>query len=182
MTPPEYRCPISQASLEALEALASASWTGVAMAAQATRPAGQLIVLTSEMRVTALRPVSIGAVSVDIAPKSEVFRLEARFVSAEATHDPRFKDRVYVDAGEIVDAFLGHCNRLFIAGRRLSVPRSVSSTVGGLLVEDLLVIRDLSGQQAFVAASDEQPTTLVIARRWEDVPNNDAEISYLRAL
>jgi hypothetical protein len=119
---------------------------------------------------------------VDIAPKLEVFRLDARFAVAEATHDPRFKSRDYVDAGEMMSAFLGQCHRLFIAGRRLAVPNSISSIVGGLVVEDLLLVRDLSGQQAFVAASDEQPATLLIVRRWEDVPYNNAEIAYLRAL
>jgi hypothetical protein len=182
MNAPEYRCTVSQTSLEALEALASAAWTGVAVTAPATPQSGQLILRTSEVRVNAPRPISIGVESVDIAPKLEVFRLGARFAVAEATHDPRFKSRDYVDAAEMMSAFLGQCHRLFIAGRRLVVPSSVSSIVGGLVVEDLLLVRDLSGQQAFVAASDEQPTTLLIVRRWEDVPNNDAEIAYLRAL
>jgi hypothetical protein len=71
---------------------------------------------------------------------------------------------------------------MFIAARRYPAPQWTSTKVGAIVVEDLLIFRHLSGQQAFVVADDEQPGSLIIARNWQSIPNSGAEVAYLRAI
>lgn len=109
-------------------------------------------------------------------------RLDARIAQPSSSVDPPVFPRSYSDAGGLMSGFVSARPRLLIAGRRHPVPQWATGSVASLLAEDLLVIRHHSGQQAFVAPSADQPGTLVIARRWEDVPNGAAEIRYLRAI
>jgi hypothetical protein len=51
--------------------------------------------------------------------------------------------------------------------------------VPSLLIEDVLVFRHHSGQQALVAPSVDQPCTFVVAGRWQDLQSADAPIGYL---
>src|ERR1700722_7363908 len=137
MRPSEYRCDVSSTTSAALELLSASSWIGIEFSMPIKRPA-ELCVQTSEIHINCDAIIALSAVSIDIAPKLEVFRLGARPARASDAVDQRAFPRSYSAAGELMSAFVNARPRLFIAGRRHVVPKWATSLVGSLLVEDLL--------------------------------------------
>jgi hypothetical protein len=119
---------------------------------------------------------------VDIQPKFEVFRLSASINAHKEDKDSRFRLIEFVAAGEVMSAFVGDNHQILVGARLHPVPEWATDVVGTIIVEDLLVIRHSTGQQAFITPDDSQLGALVVARRKEEIAYPDSEIVYLRPL
>lgn len=168
-------------SLSALEVVSERPWTAIDFLVPSVMTAA-LRLRTSGLRIRSGTDVVIGASPIDITPKLEVFRLNAHVENSKPPVDRRFGPRRYDDSDELLSVFKGTGHRMFIGARRYRALEWASTTVGAILVEDLLVFRHLSGQQAFVVTDDEQPGSLIIARSWQSLPNPGVEVAYLRAI
>lgn len=71
---------------------------------------------------------------------------------------------------------------MMVGLRRYGVPSWASVHVGGLLVEDVLILQDHSGQSAFLVPDDDQPGALIVTRNRDALPVPDAELIGLRVL
>lgn len=180
MTAHTYTCCLSPRSLDALERAARAQWTHVELGEPVQRFDG-LRIRTHRVRIRGETDLVIGAATSDVIPNLEVFKLSVRR-SDEDQLDVRIRPTQYRDSGELLSAFLGAAHQVIVATRRHAVPEWAGHTVAGLLVDDLLILRHLSGQHAFVAPDDEQPGSLLVTRAREHVPFRDAEITSLRII
>jgi hypothetical protein len=125
--------------------------------------------------------VRIAAASVDLLPELEVFRLEAS--EQVGTTDHPYPGRVrYESSGETFSAFLGLHHRLLLGAREYVPPDWASSLMTRIVVENLLVIRHYSGQQAFISPDEQQPGTLLVTRSNDQLPGPEGRLLYLRAL
>lgn len=179
MKPVDYLCSLPPSSLIALEAVSKGTWSSIELLAPVAQ-VSTLRVRTSEVRIRGSADVQIGAVPVDILPKLEVFRLDVRIARADGETDPRFRPPVFQDSGELLSGFVGGSHQLLVGTRRYAAPEWATGIVREIMVEDLLILRHLSGQQAFIAADDEQPGSLLIARNRDHIPNSEADILSLR--
>jgi hypothetical protein len=123
--------------------------------------------------------VIIAVLPVDLEPKLEVFRLTVRRAGdlppSRSAHVARF-----FDSDEALSAFIGISHRVLVGARKHST--GPSSDGGYAVVEDVLVLRHHSGQQAFVCADDEQLGALLVVRNRENLSFPEATFEYLRAL
>ena len=164
-----------------LEELAKEEWASIELVAPGIKRVG-LRAVANELRILGQRVVSIGAVSVRLGKANEVFTIQADTGGSS----PAWADKVWApqieDAGELASAFLGRAHQLLVGARLHRFPSGGGHSDREVLVEDLLVLRDLSGQQAFITPDDEHPGMIVLARQYEDVPFSDLPIEYLRML
>ena len=168
-------------SVDLLHAVAHDEWQGVHVA----RPIAQLRNLrlrTAAVRICGRVNIVVTAYPVDIAPKLEAFRVHVSLEPPAGEIDARFKPAVYEPAGEVLSAFSRGASKIMLGARRHEVPTWASSHVGRLLVEDLLVLQDQSGQRAFVVPDDDQPGTLIITRDKDELPVPDADLITLRLI
>lgn len=178
MPDPSYRYLLSPHDLAALYEIADRKWSAIAWA-DPVRRAG-LSVRCSEVRITAGETtVSIEIRSRELEPRVEAFRLTMALPGASPKPE-WYKPPSFIDSDEIMSAFVGSSHRMFVAGRRFRFEseRGLQS----YLVEDVLLLRHSSGQQAFICADDELPGSLIVTRDRHSLPSASIDFAYLRAL
>lgn len=178
MTRLSYNCLLSPRDLLALESVSVGRWNAIEWAGADFL--GKLLIRTAAIRIRGLADVTIGVTPIDIQPKLEVFRLSASVKTRGEDKDPRYQQIEFLAAGEAVSAFLGENHQMLVGARRHPVPEWVADVVDTIIVEDLLVLRHSTGQQAFITPDDSQPGALLVARRKEEIAYPNAEVVYLR--
>lgn len=177
-TEPRYRYLLSPRDLITLHEIADREWSAIAWS-QVHRLAG-LNLRCSLLRITAEeKVVTIGVRSCELESGVEAFRLTAG-LTGEWPLPGWYKSPVFSDSDEIMSAFKGTDHRLFVGARRYAFESVYGEQ--SFLVEDLLLIRHDSGQQAFICADDSLPGSLFIARDRNSLPSPGTEFAYLRAL
>jgi hypothetical protein len=175
-----YSATLSPRSLDAFDSAAHAQWSRIEFAAPVTQ-LGHLWIRTHVVRIQGDADLLISAATSDVIAKLEVFRLRLQ-LDREARYDHRFPRPTYEDSGDLLSAFLGKAHQVFIATRRHVVPEWARHSVLDLIAEDLLILRDPSGQQAFISPDDGAPGTLSVTRTRDNVSASDLEIVSLRIL
>jgi hypothetical protein len=122
-----------------------------------------LVIQANAVRVTGDQTWLITAEPVDLVAKVEVLRIRAAIIS-ESKVNPRAPLSNWQGVGELLAAFLGGHRRLAIATRRYESPDWRSLGIGDVLVDDSIILRDSSGQQAMIVVDNEQPGALLIVR------------------
>jgi len=122
--------------------------------------------------------------SIDIAHKWEVFVLHAEVlrdrsggVSKAASS---LREEHHASADEILEAFLGRNHTLFIVSRQYTVPTPHAAAYTRMMVEDALLIKDRSGQQALIAVDEQNPGGVVVSRVREDIDLVLSDASVIR--
>lgn len=171
---------MSVASLCALEEVAKTEWTRVEVAEPVVR-AGSTRLRTNEVLIRGAIDVAITVLPRDVAARFEVFPLNVRRWCDTSTPERRFQSR-HADSGELFAAFLGGVHQLLVVSRRHAIPEWADPVAREVLVEDLIIFRHVSGQQAYIASDEEEPGALIVTRTRDQIPFPNAEPCVFRVL
>lgn len=125
---------------------------------------GPLDVRASCLRVKGDREWIIEVEPIDLAPKIEVFRLRVSDAPGMPAGLERAAKERWRNAGELLAAFVSRHRRIAIGTRQYTAPDWQRIGISEVLVEDVLVLRDGSGQQAVLTPDTDQPGSLRIVR------------------
>jgi len=175
---PSYRYLLAPRDLAALYEIADIEWAAIAWA-DVDRCAG-LSLRCSAVQITAGKTVvTIAVRSRELEPRVEAFRLTAA-LPGEWTAPEWYEPPPFIDSDEIMSAFIGTSHRMFVGGRRYTFDSAEG--MQAFLVEDVLLLRHSSGQQAFICADDQLPGSLFVTRDRHSLPSAAIDFAYLRAL
>lgn len=149
--------------LNTLERLARADWTAIHLVghSQQVRP---LEVRTSAAMIRGDRTWLVEVLPVDLAPRVEVFRLMVREGAAEDFRSDWPPPQLNEDAGEFLAAFVGRRRQILLGTRVHSAPDWRRLGIPSVWVDDVLVLKDSSGQRALLTPDPAQPGGLLISR------------------
>ena len=174
-------CEVSTHSRAAIEHLAKSDWTSAEFVGLSVGAVARAVRSNGIRISSADCEFEIGAVSVDIAPKWEAFVLHAVAQTAGAEHNAaKLDSRRPASTDERFEAFLGRNHTLFVITREYAVPPSHAGMFTRVSVEDALLIRDRSGQQALIAVDEENPGGVVMSRVREDIDRVLSDASLIR--
>lgn len=172
---------LSVSSLGVLEDLAKQEWTKIELVSPGVRREGMRAV-ANEIRIHGDRAVSIGAIGVDVGKRLEAFSIQADYGENGPAWASKLRPPPAEDAGELVSAFLGRGHRILVGTRLHRFPATDGGQDLEVSLEDVLIFRDASGRQAFIAPDQEQPGLIVLTRAYEDVPLGELAIEQVRGL
>jgi len=118
---------------------------------------------------------------VDLAHRVEVFRLRVGRQSADLEQSRWFPNERWRPAGELLAAFSSSSRRLSLRTARYATPEWERLGISQVLLDDALLLRDTSGQQAIVTPDVDQPGGLRIARG-DDTGPSAPETQELRVI
>ncbi len=157
-----YEARLSALSRIALENMSWARWESLELLVP-IRVVGSLQKTAAGLFVrSGQRSWMIQAEPVDLAPKVEVFRLSAREIYVAEEKD-RYKLRAE-SADELLAAFVGVGSRLSVIARRHTASDWQGAGIAEVVVEDVIVVRDASGQQAYITADSAEPGAIRLSR------------------
>jgi len=116
---------------------------------------------------------------VDIAPKVEVFRLGVREGAAEDLRNEGPASRLSADAGEFLAAFVGRHRQVLLGTRVHSSPDWQRLGIPSVWVDDVLVLKDSSGQRALLTPDPDHPGGLLISRALSDLEDQSVPVERL---
>lgn len=175
-------CAVSTHSRAVLEDISKSDWISAEFIGPSINSVGRSV-RSNAVRISVNGcNFEIGAVSIDIAPKWEVFVLHAEvptqrngvWSGAMLTHIERRA------ADEMFQAFLGRNHTMLLITRDYAVPPSHMDTYTRMSVEDALLIKDRSGQQAIVAVDEQNPGGVILSRIREDIERVLSDASLIR--
>lgn len=154
---------MSVQELNVLERLARADWTAIDLVgpSEQVRP---LEVRTSAAMIRGDCNWLVEVLPVDLAPRVEVFRLMVREGAAGDFRNEGPPTRLSEDAGEFLAAFVGRRRQILLGTRVHSAPDWRKLGIPSVWVDDVLVLKDSSGQRALLTPDPGQPGCLLISR------------------
>ena len=174
-----YTCPASTGTLLQLEKCAHDAWEDVKLLGPVAR-LGNLVYRANGVQIVGPNSLTIMAVSVDVAEKLEVFRLTAAGVSQDSKRfDPLGPE---CEPEELFWTFRQRGRRIIVVTRAHTTASGPDTEGMTFEVDDLLILRDAGGQQAFVVADEEQPGAILVTRVQSEIPDNGATIVAMRYL
>jgi hypothetical protein len=181
MAASDYHCSLRPESALLLEAAARNPWSGIEFNEPVDR-SGVMRVRTSGVLLHTGDDIRISAEVVEVLPKLEVVRLVASISKGERKGSGGPPPPRYQDAGELMSAFVSRSRQILLGTRSVPVPDWATKQLNRILVDDVLILRDSSGQQAYIAADEDQPGHLIVGRNREELNGENGAVVGLRSL
>lgn len=170
---------MSQPAVAALEEATNSAWDHLRFANPRTGGSG---LFASSLHIEGAFSLVVNVRPVDVLTKLEAFCLHATIGAKLVTSDRRFGAPALVDVREFVPNLEAGTHKIFIGGRRHSVPEWAEARASDLIVEDLLLLRSTSGSELIIAASQDFPGEIQLWKDINQAPDPLVELVYLRAL
>lgn len=175
-SPLRYVVGLPTDEMSSLERMARDEWSSFDLTGQVVR-VGALSVRASGLLVRGVRTWLVQAASVDVARKIELFRLDVREWTAPEEAVRGWQQLAIQPSGELLAGLVGSYHQVLLGTHRHSTPAWEEVGVASVLVEDLLLLKDQSGQQAAVQPDCDQPGTVLISRATETERAADNSLS-----